>query len=189
MKRLSNTDERLDRLAALSERREGTMAELVSITKHQEERQESLDINMDWLKEMFFELKWERKATSYLGSHGFRKLRILSQSQLADILDDLFDEDLLGEEDRLDILNVDSVATAIKKSDSNEVYIVAELASRVHSDDVERVIRRALLLEVASSKHCEKVVAGASIDDVAVELAKNKGVIVITPREWAQKVA
>ena len=208
--RLDSIDQRLDRLAALAERHEETLAELVALTRRHDERLDGIDQRLDGIDGRLdgidgrldshddklgqlvgdsFEAKWRENAPAYLGSHGFRKLRVISKAVLADILDELNDKGLLSEDDREDILNVDSVATATRKADSTEIYILTELSSRLHVDDVERVVRRASLLAAAISKSCVQIVAGASIDDDALELANSSGVIVVTPKEWARKVA
>ncbi|NNN22688.1 MAG: hypothetical protein HKL80_11890, partial [Acidimicrobiales bacterium] len=180
--RLDSIDERLVRLAEISEKHETMLAELVEVIKHHDDK-------LAYLVGSDFENQWYRNAAAFLSRSGLRKFKIVEKSELADLLFDLIDDGSLSLDDRSDILNADSIATAVRSSDSSKIYIVVEIASRIHIDDIDRVTRRAGLLERAASIPCEKIVAGASIDAKAYELAQELNVAVITPQEWARRAA
>ena len=187
-------EETLAQLAQTSQRHEETLAQLVESTKKLEETTAQLvrivkdhDDRLGYLMGSDLESKWRINAAAYLGNIGFRKVNILEKGELAELLFELLDNGDINEPDRIDILCVDSVATAITKSDLSKVYVVTEIASRIHKDDIDRVTRRAEKLQQATAVKCLKVVAGASIDETANELALKNDILVVIPSDWVRK--
>ncbi|MCL5444586.1 MAG: hypothetical protein M1121_00770 [Actinobacteria bacterium] len=126
----------------------------------------------------YFETKWRENGTSYLGSQGFRKVRYIAKNALADLLDEVADQV------HDDILLADAVHSVVRKDLGTEAFVVTEVSSRIHRDDVVRASRRARSLQDAVHTECVPVVAGASIDDMAKSLANESKVIVVVPNEW-----
>jgi hypothetical protein len=131
-----------------------------------------------------FENKWKENGTAYLGSKGFRRVRLIDKSTLANLLDDAVDSGALDGDTENDILLVDAVHSAVDKGSSAAVYIATEVSGRVHAEDVERAMRRAASLEAATGTSSMACVAGASIDDIARAMAEEGDVIVVLPAEW-----
>jgi hypothetical protein len=131
------------------------------------------------LKGGYYENQWRENAAGYLGNHGFRRIKYIDKAQLSDLCDSIDNQDI-----RSDILLIDGVHVAQK--DSTTVYIFAEVASRIHIDDVERAIRRALKFKEYTGNDAVSCVAGGSIDYYALGTAEESGVIVITPNGWKE---
>ncbi len=201
--RLASIDERLDKLVEVSKQHEARLAgiderlagiderldKLVEISRHHDNVLGRHDRKLSQLTGGYFENQWRVNAGAYLGSRGFRKVKVLDKSTFADFLNDLCDQERLKESDRNDILALDSIVSVLRNSDKATVYIACEIASRIHLDDVERVSRRSAMLEAATGTVCLKLAAGASIDDHADELAKREDVLVVTPHEWSESAA
>ncbi|MHB8263062.1 MAG: hypothetical protein ACYDGY_04850 [Acidimicrobiales bacterium] len=166
-------------LVEAQKKTEATVAELVEAQKKTERKVDRLG----GLWGTHFETKWREDGTSYLGSRGFQKVRFITKDTLDDLLD--------GAEDSIhdDIRLADAVHTAIRRDTGVQVYVVTEVSSRIHQDDVERALRRAALLHEYLTAECIAVVAGASIDDTTVALATEGEVMVIMPGEWRQLAA
>ena len=164
-----------------------SMEEFRSVT---EERLDRLEVSVGQLKGGYFESKWKENGTAYLGSQNFRKARYIDKNILANLLDEAVENGVLDEELESDVLLIDAVHGAVKKGTLESVYIATEVSSRVHATDVERAIRRAKSLELATVTTTVACVAGASIDELAKALADRNKVIVIEPSEWdANQVA
>jgi cell division septum initiation protein DivIVA len=174
-------------------RLEKTVAELVEAQKNTDrivaelvEAQKNTDKKVDRLGGLWgghFETKWREDGTSYLGSQGFRRVRLVSKDALDDLLDEA--DDAVHDDIRL----ADAVHSAIRKDTGVQVYVVTEVSSRIHKDDVERALRRAALLHEQLDTECLAAVAGASIDDTAESLATEANAMVVMPGEWQRLTA
>ncbi len=157
-----------------------SVAELVEVSKRHDEHLVALDRRVGRLTGSDFEAQWCKKAPAYLGSRGFRKVRYVEVADVADLADGLFDD-----EARDDLLAADGVHSAVSKADGKSVYVVCEVSSRIHRDDVSRALRRAGHIARLGEAEGVACVAGASIDDLAAAEAETAGVIVVTPAAWA----
>ena len=149
-----------------------------------EKRLDCLESRVGRLEGGHFENKWKENGTAYLGSKGFRRVRLIDKHTLANLLDDAVDSGVLDSDSENDILLVDAVHSAVDKSSSAATYIATEVSGRVHAEDVERAIRRAASLQAATGISSMACVAGASIDDIARAMAEEADVIVVLPSEW-----
>ncbi len=193
--RLDTIDTSLGELKELGKKHENDLTELKKIVTNHEFITTELsktvkdhDVKLGWLIGLNLESNWIYNAPAYGSSLGVKKVKVLSKSELADLLDDPCDAGKITDSERNDVLLVDSVASAIHKADGSSVYVVSEISSRLHLNDVERVIRRSILLEQALNVKCIRVVAGGSIDEASEDLAKNSGVFTIIPSGWSQRV-
>ncbi len=121
---------------------------------------------------------------AYLGNNGFRKIHLANRDALTDLLDDIVEAGDISNAVMNDILLADAVHTAIRKADGAPVYILTEVASRIHVDDIERSTRRAASLQEATGRDSVPCVVGASIDDPAEALATQRGCVVVLPSDW-----
>ena len=180
--------DKLARFVASMEEFKASMEEFRTSTeefrKATERRLDHLESDVGQLKGGHFESKWKENGTSYLGSRGFRRVRLVDKNTLASLLDDAVDRGVLDGGIENDILLVDAVHSAVDKTSSAVTYIATEVSGRVHADDVERAIRRAASLEAATGTSSMACVAGASIDDAAKGMAEAGSVIVVLPSEW-----
>jgi hypothetical protein len=210
--RIASMDDRLARLLEVSERHEETLERHEATLERHEatmERHEAIHTRLLEVAERHqatlerheatlerltgyvadlrgghFETKWERNAHAYLGSRGFRRVKLVDKGALAALLDDACDAGLLGDADHDDILLADSVHSAVRRDDGTATYVVSEVAARVHMDDLDRAVRRAELLAAAVGVPCVAAVVGGSVDETV--RAEDRGtVILIQPSEWA----
>ncbi len=166
---------RLEKIVAANTK---AIEELIEAQKRTEIRVTRLENDVVFLKGGYYESQWDKNATSYLAGHGYRNIHLLSRNDIADPVEDM--EDTL----RVDALNVDVVYTAVRRSDGLQVYVVKEVASRIHLDDVTGVQRRAYIIREATGSEVVACVAGASIADSVRSTADAGGVLVTVPSKW-----
>ncbi len=122
-------------------------------------------------------------GTAYLGTRGYRKARLITKEDFAELLDDApnitYDYVML----------FDAVHSAIRKDDGKPIFIVTEVSVKLRVDEVTRTNRRAAALSSFIGKECVGLAAGAFIDPAAVGVARENGVQVIVPQEWAEQAA
>jgi hypothetical protein len=120
------------------------------------------------------ELRYARRAPSYFGPIA-RRLRVVDDGPLADLLDDAVDEGQLTGEERDEILLADLILTGRRRPVGQDIYLLAEISVGVGPHDVERAAARATLL-AKLGKPVLPVVAGKSITEQAAALAREHGV-------------
>ncbi len=174
----AETSRNVSELSDAQRRTEAALAELSRNVSELTELAGRHEVSVGHLIGGYFEAKWRENGTSYLGSQGFRKVRYIAKNALADLLDEVADQV------HDDILLADAVHSVVRKDLGTEAYVVTEVSSRIHRDDVVRASRRARSLQDAVHTECVPVVAGASIDDMAKSLANESKVIVVVPNEW-----
>ncbi len=172
-KRHENT---LAELVEISKRHENTLAELVEISKRHDGRLGNISGNI-------YEERCRRYAVPVLSriSGGLRSIHLLDRAELADRLDDLIDAGKMDFDTREDILLADIVATAKRRSDGEELWIVAEASVTLGASDVRRAKRRAAALGTAMGVNC----LAAVISDIVPETLDLTGVDLITYHDKA----
>ncbi|MCL4446621.1 MAG: hypothetical protein M1134_07145 [Actinobacteria bacterium] len=175
---LAELSRNVSELSDAQRRTEAALAELSRNVAELTELAGRHEVSVGHLIGGYFETKWRENGTSYLGSQGFRKVRYIAKNALADLLDEVADQV------HDDILLADAVHSVVRKDLGTEAFVVTEVSSRIHRDDVVRASRRARSLQDAVHTECVPVVAGASIDDMAKSLANESKVIVVVPNEW-----
>ncbi len=172
-KRHENT---LAELVEISKRHENTLAELVEISKRHDGRLGNISGNI-------YEERCRRYAVPVLSriSGGLRSIHLLDRAELADRLDDLIDAGKMDFDTREDILLANIVATAKRRSDGEELWIVAEASVTLGASDVRNTKRRAAALGTAMGVNC----LAAVISDIVPETLDLTGVDLITYHDKA----
>ena len=172
-KRHENT---LAELVEISKRHENTLAELVEISKRHDGRLGNISGNI-------YEERCRRYAVPVLSrvSGGLRSIHLLDRAELADRLDDLIDAGKMDFDTREDILLANIVATAKRRSDGEELWIVAEASVTLGASDVRNTKRRAAALGTAMGINC----LAAVISDIVPETLDLTGVDLITYHDKA----
>jgi cell division protein FtsB len=182
------TEQRLDRLteqvAALAEaqtrteQRLGQLADRVDRLAEQvaalTTQAQDLVSDVGSLKGDMFELRVRTRAASYFG-HLARRLRVLDNTFLADLLDDAVDEGRLTLKERAEVLWADAVLSGRRREDQAEVYLVVEASVGVGLSDVLRATERAALL-AKLGRPVMPVVAGQFSSPEADNYARSSGV-------------
>ena len=173
---LARHENTLAELVEISKRHENTLAELVEISKRHDGRLGNISGNI-------YEERCRRYAVPVLSriSGGLRSIHLLDRAELADRLDDLIDAGKMDFDTREDILLADIVATAKRRSDGEELWIVAEASVTLGASDVRRAKRRAAALGTAMGVNC----LAAVISDIVPETLDLTGVDLITYHDKA----
>jgi hypothetical protein len=179
--RLAGVEGRMDRVEAAIERlaevQARTELRLAKLAAAQTRTEAIVNRHTDQLGELqgeALELRYARRAPSYFSPIA-RRLRVVEDGPLADLLDDAVDEGQLTGEERAEILLADLVLTGRRRQDSQDIYLLAEVSVGVGPHDVEHAVARAALL-AKLGRPVLPVVAGKSITDQAATLAKEQGV-------------
>jgi hypothetical protein len=136
------------------------------------------------LKDGVLESRWLRHAAGYMLRRGFFAASPVRQSVLLEAAEEAMGRGVLGVDEAEDFLEADAVMLAKQGRNGPAVYLVCEVASRLHTDDIRRAARRAEIAVLLDGTPSVAVAAGASIDDDAAALADQEGVAVVIPTSW-----
>ncbi|MFN3395646.1 MAG: hypothetical protein ACK4Z9_02475 [Thermodesulfovibrionales bacterium] len=124
-----------------------------------------------------FERRVRERAPSYFGRF-IRRCKVISSEELANILDDAMDSNVISEAERDDALNIDVVVTGILKHDrEKKVVVVTEVSIKADRSDVERAFERGRVIEKAMNLPSISVVIGKEFTEGAEARAKELQVI------------
>ena len=170
------TEERVahleDRLAALVEAQIRTEQQIAALTEAQlrtERRIVTLTNDVADLKGYFLELRYKSQAHTYFAPL-IRRTRVLSPEELDTLLEAAVTQGRLSEAEADEIVLADLLLRGRHREDHTEVYVVVEISSKVDPYDVERSVRRAMLLSRLGTPAIP-VVAGKEVIEEAANLA------------------
>lgn len=98
-----------------------------------------------------------------------RKPKLLTDSELDDLLSTALDSGILTEADVEEISRLDAVVRGRRISDDQVAYLAVEISAKIDDRDVERAVRRARLLEKIPGVIAMPVVAGEAITAAGME--------------------
>ena len=102
----------------------------------------------------------------YLGRFALR-LKTVSDAELAILLEDAVERDLITEEEAEDAKLLDAVARGRRRGAATPLYLAVEVLSVVDQHDLARAVRRAVIVEKASGIPTQPIVVGKQVlDDV-----------------------
>ena len=102
----------------------------------------------------------------YLGRFALR-LKAVSDAELAILLEDAVERDLITEEEAEDAKRLDAVARGRRRGAATPLYLAVEVSSVVDQHDLARAVRRAVIVEKASGIPTQPIVVGKQVlDDV-----------------------
>jgi hypothetical protein len=165
--RLDSVDQRFDRI-------DGRLDQMDQRFDSMDQRFDRMDDRLGTLDGRSLEIEYERRAPSYFGPIASR-LRVVQKVRLADLLDDAIDEGRITWDERNEILLADLVITGRRRTDGQDVYLLAEISVGVRPHDVERAAERADFL-AKLGKPVVPLVAGESINQTAAAMAHDRGV-------------
>ena len=114
--------------------------------------------------------RFVRRAGSYLGQYGYRRVRVLSPDDWLDAVDDAVEQGRTSRADREGLLRADAIVRA--QSAGTAVHLVVEVSSLVDRHDVERVQDRARALAIALGLDAvQPCVAGHAFTETVEALA------------------
>jgi hypothetical protein len=144
------TEQRVEELAQAQTRTEVTLQALVETVR-------VLVTDVAALKGDNLERLYRDRAASYF-ARILRRIRTVSPDQLGLLLDEAVDAGRITLEEREDVLQADVVVEG--RRDGETVYLVVEVSWEVRSEDVERAVRRAAVLQRAVAHPTLPAVAG-----------------------------
>jgi hypothetical protein len=144
------TEQRVKELAQAQTRTEVTLQALVETVR-------VLVKDVATLKGDSLERLYRDRAASYF-ARVLRRIRTVGPDQLGLLLDEAVDAGRITLEEREDVLQADVVVEG--RRDGETVYLVVEVSWEVRSEDVERAVRRATVLQRAVEHPALPAVAG-----------------------------
>jgi hypothetical protein len=184
------TEARLEQLAEAQQRTEAQLAQLTARVDQLAMRMDQLSAatnrlvdvavvverDVGELKGIVLELRYRQHAGAYF-ARLLRRIRVLPAQQLADLVDDAEERELITEDDRLSLLATDVVLRGVRRDNRQETYFAVEVSWIIDGHDVERAAERAAILARLTGKPSLAVVAGRSMSDRAIERARELGVL------------
>ena len=128
------------RLAALGER----VTALAVAQERTEARLDRVEVRLGRLEGSDLARRFADRAPAYLGSQGYKRVRVVPTADWADLIDDAVDQGQVTAAERNDLLRADSIIRA--RDHEDEVWLVAEVSVTVDAHDVTRARRRAAVL-------------------------------------------
>jgi hypothetical protein len=125
-----------------------------------------------------FEQKIKENAPAYLGRY-IKKCKIKSKTNLVKDVEKAFDENLITDEERLEALSTDLVVEGYLIENNENVYLVCEISYTIEVLDIERVIKRSLILEKVYKKRVIPVLIGKRITAEAKKLVEKMKIIFV----------
>lgn len=114
--------------------------------------------------------RFVRRAGSYLGQYGYRRVRVLLPDDWLDAVDDAVEQGRMSRADREGLLRADAIVRA--QSAGTAVHLVVEVSSLVDRHDVERAQDRARALAIALGLDAvQPCVAGHAFTETVEALA------------------
>ncbi|MGH9069989.1 MAG: hypothetical protein ACRDX8_02180 [Acidimicrobiales bacterium] len=130
-----------------------------------------------YLKGSDLERRWQRNLPSYLGTH-FRRLAVFDPAQLWRLLEGAIDAGRIQPEEAREVGLADVVAQG-RRADGIQVYLVVEVSAVVDRDDIDRALRRSVLLARATGAVAQAVGAGNRATQGAVAIAGREDVLLV----------
>lgn len=125
-----------------------------------------------------FERRVRERTPAYFGRI-IRRCKIIQLEELVDMLDDAVESNLISEEERNDVLNIDVVMAGVLKEDKEKkVAVVAEVSWKVDRTDVERAFKRSRVIERVLGLPAISVVIGKEFTEGAISLAEELNVVI-----------
>lgn len=115
-----------------------------------------------------------------------RKPKVLTDGELEDLLSAALAEGALTEAEVEEITRLDAVIRGQRLSDARTVYLAVEISAKIDRHDVERVARRAKLLEKIPGVVALPVVAGEALTVEGADAVKQVGTWAVTDGKLAE---
>lgn len=160
--RVGRLEAAVERLADAQRRTEERVEQLAEALRVLTGEVKTLKDHVGELRGDAIERQYRDRAPAYFDDI-LRRLRVLSPSDLASLVDDAADRGDISRDERRDLLLADVVARGRRVDIDQDAYLVAEVSATVREDDVERAARRARVLARATGTEAVAAVAGHEI--------------------------
>jgi hypothetical protein len=134
-----------------------------------------LKTDMGGVKGQLLEERFHQHPFVYF-SRFARKIRAISDAQLAELVEDAVEQGKLSEAEAEDLKLIDVVARGRQRTGDSVLYLAVEVSVVVDEHDLEHAIRRAHLLHKATDCETLPIVAGETILANIRDEAERRGV-------------
>lgn len=147
----------------------GLIRDLIKVVEEMNKRLYRVEQDVEVLKADVASLKGESLERKYRERpfvyfrRILRKPKILTDSELDDLLSTALADGALTEEDVEEISRLDAVVRGRRISDDRVAYLAVEISTKIDDRDVERAVRQARLLEKIPGVIAVPVVAGEAL--------------------------
>ena len=162
-------------LIALSDKHEARLTRVESDISEIKTDVAVLKTDVASLKGAELERTFRERPYVYL-SRFARRIRLVSDSELAILIEGALDQKRLTEDEAEDLKRLDAIAKGKHKVQNYDVYLAVEASSVADEHDLERAQRRAKLLEKATGIPAFPVIAGDVSAKGIMQLAESRGV-------------
>jgi len=167
---LATLTDRVDSLTLAQTNTEQHVSTLAQQMSAMTKLTQDLGSDVGTLKGMGLETRLRLSGSPFFGVM-LRKPRVLSRSEITDLLDEAEIRGVLTEGEIREVQLADLIVHGTRRADNTPVYLVAEICWTVDSDDVRRAANRASLLAKTGTLSLP-VVVGERVGGRAVELAQ-----------------
>lgn len=143
--RLEGVESRLQGVESRLERLEGAVETLVQVQQRTEERLARMDTRTARFDGYLLERRFRERVHAYLGRF-LRRVHVLSNDELARLVEDALDDGRLTDSERASLFEADIIARGRRPDDGKDVFVVGEVSVGVGVDDVKRASQRASAL-------------------------------------------
>ena len=167
---LATLTDRVDSLTLAQTNTEQHVSTLAQQMSAMTKLTQDLGSDVGTLKGMGLETRLRLSGSPFFGVM-LRKPRVLSRSEITDLLDEAEIRGVLTEGEIREVQLADLIVHGTRRADNTPVYLVAEICWTVDSDDVRRAANRACLLAKTGTLSLP-VVVGERVGGRAAELAQ-----------------
>ena len=191
--RLDRMDGRLDRMDGRLDRMDGRLDRMDGRLDSMDARFDSMDARLDRMDGRMdngFGTNYEIKVANNFGSIAGRNLRLRrtrvlkaamtrADGNLNNMIADAEDRGAITEEQAVELLAVDLIASGRSRDNGHDVYVAAEVSITVADQDIARAAERAEYLARATGQAAVPAVVGENIAPEQEELARQRSVTVM----------
>jgi len=167
---LATLTDRVDSLSLAQTNTEQHVSTLAQQMSAMTQLTQDLGGDVGTLKGMGLETRLRLSGSPFFGVM-LRKPRVLSRSEITDLLDEAEIRGVLTEGEIREVQLADLIVHGTRRADNTPVYLVAEISWTVDSDDVRRAANRASLLAKTGTVSLP-IVVGERVGGRAAELAQ-----------------
>ena len=191
--RLDSMDGRLDRVDARFDSMDARLDSMDARFDSMDARFDSMDARLDRMDGRMdngFGTNYEIKVANNFGSIAGRNLRLRrtrvlkaamtrADGNLNNMIADAEDRGAITEEQAVELLAVDLIASGRSRDNGHDVYVAAEVSITVADQDIARAAERAEYLARATGQATVPAVVGDNIAPEQEELARQRSVTVM----------
>ena len=191
--RMERLEARMDLIDGRMDRMEDKLDRLQEDVEHLKQDVEYVKQDMEYVKQDVAVLKgWGTELASrshpeyYVRAIGLVRPRLVGKEEILTLAADAWDASLITEAELDSVGSADTYLKARRKSDREEVWVVAQVSFSVYPNDVTRAMAEAAVIGKATGETVIPAVAGERITADAAALATANRVPFVTIRNGSR---